>query len=219
MIFFHIFFSLFVKQFTFKFQVMKNSTLILFFVFCVTKLVAQDTLIFKNNEIQVVKILEIRTEEVKYKKLDNLDGPDFIIKKSELNQIQYSNGKVESLLEAVDIPSVGASSFGPAEATFAKGQLDAMKYYRGYKPSGTGTIITTLLFTPAGLIPAIACGSTSPKDKNLGYPNSELFNNPDYRNGYREKAKRIKANKVWTNFGIGLGVNLVLGLILLSGGN
>ena len=39
---------------------------------------AQDILTFKNGDVQLVKVLEISPTEVRYKKIDNLDGPVFI---------------------------------------------------------------------------------------------------------------------------------------------
>jgi hypothetical protein len=69
-----------------------------------------------------------------------------------------------------------------------------------------------------GLVPAIACSATPPRVDNLGYTSSELFKNPDYRNGYTQGSKKIKSRKVWTNWGIAFGVN-ILAIIALSSGN
>ena len=63
-------------------------TAILFFQFCV----AQDTII-KNNGDQIrAKVTDVNSSEIKYKKFDFLDGPNYTIKKSEVNTIRYSNG-------------------------------------------------------------------------------------------------------------------------------
>ena len=40
-------------------------------------------------------MIEVGTSEVKYKKLDNLNGPDFSILKSDLLMIKYENGTKE----------------------------------------------------------------------------------------------------------------------------
>ena len=40
--------------------------------------------------------------------------------------------------------------------------------------------------------------------------------NPHYYDGYAKKAKKIKQGKVWTNWGIAFGVNLIAALLLLS---
>jgi hypothetical protein len=97
-----------------------------------------------------------------------------------------------------------------------KGQIDAARHYKRYKGAATGTLITSLVSPFIGLVPAILCSTTNPKMENLGYPNEELFRQPDYYKAYTRKAKKIKQRKVWSNWGIGLGVNLVVILILAN---
>lgn len=97
-----------------------------------------------------------------------------------------------------------------------KGQIDAARHYKRYKGAATGTLLTSLLSPVIGLIPAILCSSTNPKIENLGYPNEELFKQAAYYKAYTKKAKKIKQRKVWSNWGIGLGVNLVVILVLAN---
>jgi hypothetical protein len=96
-----------------------------------------------------------------------------------------------------------------------KGQIDAAKHYRRYKAAATGTLITSLVSPLIGLVPAVICSATNPKLENLGYPNEELFRQPEYYHAYTKKAKKIKQRKVWANWGIGLGVNLMV-IVLVS---
>lgn len=103
------------------------------------------------------------------------------------------------------------------EDLYVKGQIDAERNYVKYKGAAAGTLITSLVSPLVGLIPAIACSSTPPKITNLGYPDEKLFQEKDYHNGYTAKAKKIKKRKVWANWGIGFGVNILLALILSSG--
>ena len=63
-------------------------------LFCISTH-AQDTIIKRNGNIQLAKILEISATEVKYKKFDFLDGPNFIENKSNIQLIKYSNGSRE----------------------------------------------------------------------------------------------------------------------------
>ena len=51
-----------------------------------------DILVFKNGDEVKAKILEVGTSEVKYKKIDNINGPTFSCLKSELFKIKYENG-------------------------------------------------------------------------------------------------------------------------------
>lgn len=101
----------------------------------------------------------------------------------------------------------------PSENLNLKGQVDAEKYYKKYKGASVGTLITSLVSPLIGLIPAIACSSSKPKIKNLDYPSEELFRQPEYYKSYTRKAKKIKQGKVWKNWGIGFGVNLVVILL------
>lgn len=97
-----------------------------------------------------------------------------------------------------------------------KGQIDAAHHYKRYKGAATGTLLTSLLSPVVGLIPAVLCSATYPKIENLGYPNEELFKQAVYYKAYTKKAKKIKQRKVWSNWGIGLGVNLVVILVLAN---
>ena len=94
---------------------------------------------------------------------------------------------------------------------FQQGKNDAKIYYKGYKGAGTGTFLASLLTGPIfGLIPAIACSTTSPSSDNLTFPSVELMRNPDYVSGYTQQAKAKKSGKVWGNYGIGTAVLLVV---------
>lgn len=51
-----------------------------------------DVIILKNGDEVEAKVLEVGTEEIKYKACDNTEGPTFTIKKSGVFKINYSNG-------------------------------------------------------------------------------------------------------------------------------
>ncbi|MDO9187311.1 MAG: hypothetical protein Q7W13_14945 [Bacteroidia bacterium] len=57
---------------------------------CLTN--AQDTIVKRNGDNILSKIIEISENEIKYKKFDFQDGPNFIENKSEIQLIKYSNG-------------------------------------------------------------------------------------------------------------------------------
>ncbi len=54
-----------------------------------------DNIILKNGEEISGKILEIGITEIKYKKCENINGPTYTIKKSDVLMIRYSNGTKE----------------------------------------------------------------------------------------------------------------------------
>ena len=51
-----------------------------------------DNLILKNGDELIVKVLEIGTATIKYKKCNNLEGPIYTIDKSTVFMIKYANG-------------------------------------------------------------------------------------------------------------------------------
>ena len=54
---------------------------------------AQDLITTKKGEDIQAKILEISSNEIKYKRYSNLDGPSYIISTSEVLMVRYENGE------------------------------------------------------------------------------------------------------------------------------
>ena len=74
---------------------MKYILLFILFICSSNIIKAQDTLSMRSGENILVKVIEVGTAEVKYKKLDNLNGPVFSMLKSDLLMIKYANGTNE----------------------------------------------------------------------------------------------------------------------------
>lgn len=55
----------------------------------------QDTIQLRNNSISIGYVEEISTLEVKYKKIENPDGPLYILNKYEVEKVKYQNGAVD----------------------------------------------------------------------------------------------------------------------------
>lgn len=55
---------------------------------------AQDIIITNKAQKIDAKILEASASEIKYKKIDNIDGPTYTLHTDEINSIIYANGKV-----------------------------------------------------------------------------------------------------------------------------
>lgn len=55
-----------------------------------------DRFVLKNGDEKYIKVLEVNLDYIKYKNCSNLDGPDILIKKSEILFIQYTNGSRET---------------------------------------------------------------------------------------------------------------------------
>lgn len=55
---------------------------------------AQDIIVTNDAKKIDAKIIEVSTSQVRYKELENLDGPIYILQVDEINSIIYANGKV-----------------------------------------------------------------------------------------------------------------------------
>jgi hypothetical protein len=171
----------------------KIPVIIVTFLLSLSYCFSQDIITKKSGEEIQAKILEVNPTNVKYKRFDYLDGPIFTLLKSDIAMILYQNGVKELFNDNEQKSPVSIVSPAPSVARgdlYLQGQKDARRYYKKYKGAGTGTLITSLLSPLVGLIPAIACSSTTPKESNLNYPNAELFKQADYKEGYIQQAKK-----------------------------
>jgi hypothetical protein len=192
---------------------MKKIILLLSLFICSSNIIeAQDTLSMRSGKIILVKVIEVSTSEVKYKKLDNLIRPVFSMLKSDLLMIKYENGTKDDCSSIKKIEENNISGYDP----YIQGKLDAQRYYNGYKTAGTIAFISNFAFIPVipSLIFSIAANSKIPKDENLNYPSISLMQNEKYANSYRHEAKKIKNQKIWKNFRVGARIVGSLFLIL-----
>ena len=192
---------------------MKYILLFILFICSSNIIKAQDTLSMRSGENILVKVIEVGTSEVKYKKIDNLNGPIFSILKSDLLVIKYENGTKEDFSSIKKIEEYNLSGIDP----YIQGKNDAQRYYKGDKTAGTIVLISNFIPLVA-IIPSlvfyIANTSKIPKDENLNYPSISLMQNENYANSYRKEAKKIKNQKIWKNFRVGVGVGFSVGLVL-----
>lgn len=86
-------------NFTTKNFNMKKIILLLVLSFFLGKLIAQDTIVKRNSDLIIAKILEISPTEIRYKKFEFQDGPTYIEIKSTVQMIRYSNGMKETFGE------------------------------------------------------------------------------------------------------------------------
>lgn len=74
---------------------MKKLLFVTILLISVVELFGQDSILKVNGEKISVKVLEIGTDNVKYRKFSNLDGPLYTIAKDELKEIIFENGDKE----------------------------------------------------------------------------------------------------------------------------
>ncbi len=60
---------------------------------------SQDTLLFRNGSSIISKVLEITPIEIKYKKIENVDGPLYIVNREDVKFINYKNGSIDSFAQ------------------------------------------------------------------------------------------------------------------------
>jgi hypothetical protein len=71
--------------------------MLLLFAWCLNQRAnAQDTVLMNNGTIIISRITEISSNQIKYKNFLNLDGPTYVIEKSSIQKIIFSNGVKET---------------------------------------------------------------------------------------------------------------------------
>lgn len=141
--------------------------------------------------------------------------------------IKYENGSIDVFEDAPQ--SSQTNNTYSTHNTFGKtntlnnsnldlamqGKRDSQLNYIG-RNSGAGWVAATnIILSPLfGLIPAFACSTIEPAEKNLNYMNTELMNMYDYNKAYTNEAHKTKKRKIWTSFGISSGALLLLILVL-----
>ena len=186
---------------------------------------AQDVITKRNGTEVQAKVLEVSSAEVKFKRFDNPSGPLYILPVSDIRMIRYENGTKDTFNQTPVVTVIAASSDTATAESAAqsigdlrvRAEQDAEEYYVG-KNSGSGwTAFFTVLTSPLiGLIPATACASTEPQEKNLSYPNPELMKQYDYKNSYTQKAHKIKKRQVWSGYLTGSAMWLLLVVLLVN---
>jgi hypothetical protein len=56
---------------------------------------AQDLIVKMNGDVIESKVELIKTDEIKYKKYNNLDGASYIISAGNISKIKFENGTIE----------------------------------------------------------------------------------------------------------------------------
>lgn len=166
---------------------------------------SQDIITTKTGEDIQAKVIEVTTEEVRYKKFDDQTGPILTISTVKLLIIRYENGS-KDIFTAPESPEPAYYVLGVDSAAklSQKGRNDAMEYYDGRNTGATWVAITTVYPVPivAGAALAAVCASRAPADHNLNYPDSVLMTNPIYKKAYISQAHKMKNEKLLKYFAV-----------------
>ena len=174
---------------------MKSIVLIFYFLLVgIFESLSQDTIINKNNDTLSVKVIEITPTEVKYKKMDFLNGPLYVIFKTDILSIKYENGMVEKNI----IPE-------PKKINYEiKASIDVDHFYKYYRNDAFKIYMRTLFFTPfVGYL-------TFRKLKKIPVTQGEIITNDlsltqidEYKTHYVKFAQEKKTRKLKTGFYVG----------------
>lgn len=156
-----------------------------FFALLAAHLGAQDTLRFKNGEVQAVKVNEIGINEIKYNRFDNQDGPNYIIQKSEIVSIKYKNGQIDNFGTA----TTGISVIPHESVTITTLTNDKM-FMHGNK----------IMFHSKAL--------SEPRLKKLIYSHNDLDKQAKLNAVFNEMIKYKRKQHTAFSLGLGLGLGI-----------
>jgi len=111
------------------FRIIRNSYLLC--VLYIPSIYAQDTIVKRNQEKIIAKILEVNPDNVVYKRYDYQNGPTFTAAKWELNYIVYGNGVKESF-EGFPLPSI-SGNLNPIKKDLYIQTTGKFYYYKSQK--------------------------------------------------------------------------------------
>ncbi len=187
--------------------------LIIFLLVLSIRLQGQDTLYFKNKTTVVSQIVELNSTQLKYKRLDNLDGPLYVSEKKDIEYVVYKTG-LKEVFDSSPNPTVAnnetetKSTMSLINGNMTSAKIDANRYFKtNSMPFVIG--VSAGCNIVLGLIPAVIYSSTEIKPKNLKMPNPST-KSFEYKLTYEREAEKIKRKKAWRAYGIGAGVNLSL---------
>jgi hypothetical protein len=93
---------------------------------------AQDQLMYRDGREAEVKVTEVSSTEVKFKRFDNLDGPIYSVSKADLFMIKYSNGQKETFQAVAPAPQSAPQPGGLTLTDPAVRAAAAEKEYQEY---------------------------------------------------------------------------------------
>ena len=172
--------------------------------------IAQDVITTTEGTDIQGKVFKITKKSIKYidsNTTDTSKGVLHTIPKKDVFSIKYESGVQEVFNQDKYVDDKDPEGHWDKRSMSRQGREDAKKNYRRYKPAKRATVWTTIITDPIlGLIPAIACSTTPPKDHNLDYPDESLMQNEEYAKAYKKEARRMKIKKVWGGYALGSGI-------------
>jgi hypothetical protein len=119
---------------------------------------AQDVITKNDGSTILSKVVSISDSEISYKSSSNINGPTYIVSKSDINYITYSNGTTEYFGSRLAVNDYGATTYTDAQLINIYNSLhkNSPNYYN--KRAIVGGLIIFGVCTVAGAIPTITGG-------------------------------------------------------------
>jgi hypothetical protein len=188
---------------------MKTLFIGLFAIFCVS-LQAQDPFAgLEGRSRTLPNSVIIDDQDVKIRLTVDGKTNHFVLLKTNMFEFLYDSIRPMGHYMSADFADT-ASIFRIAEI-YVRGKYGAQRNYKMYTPPAVTTLVLTAIpfVGPVlGAAFAVPASLTTPKIKYLGHPEVPLVEHRLYYQGYADEARRIKAKRVWLNFGVGLGICL-----------
>lgn len=191
-------------------------------------LAAQDTLWLVNGDHIRCRVKSVNRVDVDYIPWGQ-SGPLYSVNKGILLRLVYETGStvvfqntpVPAVREDASFSDSAFSAMGN-DAIVRKAIGDAEANYDFTRPRNAAVVIgltSPIVYLLPGIVATAAMAATPPRYDYLNVPDESAFRNSTvYRQTYIQKAKKIKARKVWggylTGAGITVGGLLAIGLLL-----
>lgn len=112
------------------------SVLVLLLISCLSY--SQDKIYRKNGKIVEAKIIEVGSEEIKYKEFNNPDGPIYVLETDRISKIVYADGKTEKFILNLKDPEKYAGQLNKAIKVDFLGPLIGYSQFSFEKSTGVG---------------------------------------------------------------------------------
>ena len=114
--------------------------LLLSLVFVAHTICAQDVIVKKDGSTILSKVLEVNTDNIKYKRFSNQKGPTYTVNIADIMAINYDSGDKDVFIDAVKpAPSEKVASFLGVNPNLAEYNLKLVREYNNRKAEYIGS--------------------------------------------------------------------------------
>jgi hypothetical protein len=109
---------------------MKKSLLLLILLLNIAKTNAQDVIILKSGDEIKSMVVEVLSDQIKYKKFENKQGPSYGIEKSKIFMIRYANGSKDVFNQVSNTPKAAPAPRPVVRTVYEEPRTEARPRYR-----------------------------------------------------------------------------------------